>query len=87
MNRILLILLLSSPGAVLAGESMAAPDGSECAEAHAGPVAGESTTPRKAEQGIRGGDAGTIPGAKAGPDMTDHLRTPSWRSYLPGMLR
>ena len=87
MNRILLILLLSSPGAVLAGESMAAPDGSACPDPHAGAAAVETTAPRKAEKGIHGGESGAVPGAKAGADVTDHMRTPSWRSYLPGMLR
>jgi len=87
MNLILLILLLLSPCAALAGESMDAPDGSGCAEAHGGPAAGEATTPGKADKGIRGADAGPVPGTKAGADVTDHLPTPSWRSFLPGMLR
>ncbi len=85
MSRTLLSLLLLFPGAALAGESTAAPDGSGCAEAQAGATV-EAATKRKADP-TGSADAGAVRGGKAGTDVTDHLPTPSWRSFLPGMLR
>ena len=86
MSRTLLSLLLLFPGAALAGESAVTPDGSACAEAQAGPATADATAQRKT--GASGAaEAGAVPGVKSGSDVSDHLPTPSWRSFLPGMLR
>lgn len=85
MSRILSLLLLF-PGAALAGQPAVTPDGSGCDEAQAGPATADVTAQRKPGTG-GAAEAGTVPGLKSGSDVSDHLPTPSWRSFLPGMLR
>lgn len=86
MSRIILSLLLFLPGAVVAGEASLVPDGSDCAEAGTRTSVSEASSSRKADT-TGAGEAVTVPGVSAGGDVSDRLPTPSWRSFLPGMLR
>lgn len=86
MSRTILSLLLLFPGAALAGEASLAPDGSDCAEAGSSTSVSEASSSHQADA-TGAGEAVQVPGVNVGGDVSDRLPTPSWRSFLPGMLR
>lgn len=88
MSRILLSLLLFLPGAALAGEAALVPDGSDCLEPGTGNVAADPAPQGNAvEAGGSGGEGRGTPRLQGSSEVGDSLPTPSWRSFLPGMLR
>ncbi|MCE7032012.1 hypothetical protein LY625_05170 [Lysobacter sp. GX 14042] len=88
MSRTILSLLLLLPGTALAANAPAVPDGSDCPEARSTGVASEGSASGSAEASTGMREARATPVLQGGGgEVTEQLPAPSWRSFLPGMLR
>lgn len=87
MSRTILSLLLLLPGTALAANAPAVPDGGDCPESRSIGAAVEGAAPGSAEASSGVHEARATPGLQGGGEVTEQLPAPSWRSFLPGMLR